>query len=778
MAPPDRLELLLGQTALTGIDFVEVDEPQTTLTVHFLVPPTLLTPRATPFAPDPTTLAIRSRAPDADVTEVQVQTAGLVGDVLVVTIVPPVGFANYSLHIESEYVDPYFNDAEFSFKVHCDSELDCRPEPVACDVEPGLDFPVDYMARDFSSLRNALLEFAATRHPEWSNRIEADVGVMLLEAMSALGDEHAFLQDRIAREAYMETATQRRSLRRHARLVDYDVDDGTGATTWLDVSVDAAATGPLALTAGTSVFAIADDRTTIAFEMGMGLRDTTTYWVAADWNVWSPYFWSDDVTCLQRGATSIDVDGDRSVALTPGVGFDAVRLLLRVDPPTPDVPRRRCIVTVGSFEVKSDPLLGRSVTRVHLTEPLPFDLDLSATTIGRNVVPATAGTTHRQVFTIPALGEVSPGVVERVGPNGTTTFLFSLDGSDTSELVRLVQADGHVRAEITLEGAALAWEHRDSFVGSPSAAPDEPVFVLDDGIWRRIVHFDRPGGRIDHYDYAAGAGKTIRFGDGSLGLTPARGTTFTLAYRLGGGTGGNVAAETIRYLTTAIPLVTAITNPMPVVDGRDPESAQTFKQLVPEAFRAVTYRAVRPIDYADALERLDWVQRAGASFRWTGSWVTAFATPDPIKTTVLRPDRRADANRQLDAYRQAGREAFVQAPRYADLDLTVCVCVESTAYRAHVQAAIARVLFGEDGFFSVDRFTFGTPLRRATLEAAIQAVSGVRAVESIQVRRRGWSAWAELGATYTPGMDTVIRVENDVLHPERGTLELVMEGGA
>ncbi|CAN5292861.1 putative baseplate assembly protein [soil metagenome] len=656
--------------------------------------------------------------------------------------------------------------------------LDCRVGTPDCAPDPEVDFPVDYLARDFSSLRGALLELAAQRHPDWSNRVEADMGMMLLEAMSALGDEHAFYQDRIAREAYLETATQRRSLRRHARLVDYEVDDGAGATTWLDVTVDPAAVGTIALARGTAVSAFADDRTTVTFEIGTGLRDTATYWVAADWSSWAPYFWSDDVTCLERGATSIDVVGDRSAALTPGIGIDAVHLLFRVDPPTPDVPQRRCVVTVASFDVKSDPLLGQTVTRIHFAEPLAFDLGLAATTVGRNVVPATAGTTVRQTFTIPALGEIFPGVVERVGPNGTTTFLFSLDGSDTSELVRLVQTDGSVRPEITLEGATLAWDHRDSFVGSPSAAPDEPVFVLDDGMWRRVVHYDRPGGRIDHYDYATGSGKTIRFGDGALGLTPARGTTFTIAYRLGGGAVGNVAAGSIRAVTTTLPFVTAITNPMPVVDGRDPEDAQTFKQLAPEAFRAVTYRAVKPVDYEKAIERLPWVERAGAAFRWTGSWVTAFATPDPRHTTVLSAERRADANRQLDAYRQAGREAYVRAPRYADLDLKISVCAQLSAYRAHVQVAVARVLLGSDGFFSPDRFTFGTPLRRSTLEAAIQAVSGVRAVESIKVRRRGWSDWTELDGLYTPGMDTVIRVENDVLHPERGILELLMEGGA
>ena len=39
---------------------------------------------------------------------------------------------------------------------------------------------------------------------------------MLTEVMSGLGDEFAYTQDRIARETKLETATQRRSVRRMA----------------------------------------------------------------------------------------------------------------------------------------------------------------------------------------------------------------------------------------------------------------------------------------------------------------------------------------------------------------------------------------------------------------------------------------------------------------------------------------------------------------------------------------------------------------------------------
>ena len=43
------------------------------------------------------------------------------------------------------------------------------------------------------------------------------VGMMVLELLAALGDEFAYAQDRLAREATLATATQRRSLRHLAR---------------------------------------------------------------------------------------------------------------------------------------------------------------------------------------------------------------------------------------------------------------------------------------------------------------------------------------------------------------------------------------------------------------------------------------------------------------------------------------------------------------------------------------------------------------------------------
>src|SRR5262249_33281850 len=158
----------------------------------------------------------------------------------------------------SQVLDPYLAQIQFSFKAGCYSDIDCQESPHVCPpeavIDAPVDFPVDYQARDFWSLRTALLDFASQRYPGWADRLEADAAVMLPGVMSALGDELAYYQARSAREASLETATQRRSLRRLARLVDYRIHDGLGATTWIDVTAKAAGTLP----AGTALYALRD----------------------------------------------------------------------------------------------------------------------------------------------------------------------------------------------------------------------------------------------------------------------------------------------------------------------------------------------------------------------------------------------------------------------------------------------------------------------------------------------------------------------------------------
>jgi predicted phage baseplate assembly protein len=395
-----------------------------------------------------------------------------------------------------------------------------------------------------------------------------------------------------------------------------------------------------------------------------------------------------------------------------------------------------------------------------------------------------------------------------VGPNGSTSYLFSLPQSEDKGVVWIRQASGLPRPEVRVCEALpemkvadgeqtweyrneTEWEWRRSFVGLNSSQPNDCHFMLDDGTWRRVKGYRRAGIDVVHKDYASGLGSAMRFGDGEFGRIPDLNRIFLATYRLGNGRPGNVAADTLSEFQKSngtasvfdLHFIESVTNPLPAVDGSDPETVDSVRVNAPEAFRAVTYRAVRPEDYAEAAERLSWVQRAGCAFRWTGSWLSAFVTPDPLGATRLSDGQRKDLADQLDRFRQTGRETYPMDPVYADLDLEITICVTPTAYQGEVKERVMAMLFGAGsengghGFFGPDNFMFGTPLERSRLEAEIQQVPGVAAVGEITISRRGsflQRPFTEF--SYQPGLNEVIRVENNLDLPGHGSVRINVKG--
>ena len=71
---------------------------------------------------------------------------------------------------------------------------------------------VDYTSKDFYSIREDLIARVKARIPDWTGEDAADFGVALIEAFAYLGDLMAYYIDRTANEAFIGTATQRRSV--------------------------------------------------------------------------------------------------------------------------------------------------------------------------------------------------------------------------------------------------------------------------------------------------------------------------------------------------------------------------------------------------------------------------------------------------------------------------------------------------------------------------------------------------------------------------------------
>lgn len=814
MIAPDRLAKLIElgpDMGMTGIDYIVVKENQTEIDVHFHVEPSQAFMEGPGGQLTAGNISIIPTDEGNDSITVPDDGIAWVDHTLRITLPVYGGFGLYRLKLDHPDVDGYFNDLRFTFKVHCDSRFDCRAADDICPVDEIIDAPIDYLARDFWSYRRAILEFASLRYPQWQGHLEADQGVMLAEVMAALGDELAFYQDLVSREATLETATHRRSLRHHARLFDYEIHDGLGASTWLQITVEDNGSGNLPR--GMSVWSESDSGRVTIFQTGRGIASTSAlpalgYPIDAKVNALRSYLWDEDETCLKAGATEIWVEGHvkNSLALyeTLPDGTPSRKTIIRTDPDDPSLPARRFLADLIDVTEEEDTLLGHAISRLTFDEDQPFahDLDLTSLFVCGNIVPATVGKDHDTYFTVGAdpgtlglpddIAEAMMRTVEREGPDSAVTHILSISDSDTDGIVWLGEKPDTAVPEILLDeviwngsefSSQRTWEWRRSLVGQNASRKDDPHFTLEDGMWRAVVSYRNQTEIFTHSDYVGPSGMSVRFGDNQFGLTPAVNSIFRLRYRTGNGSINNLAADALTHLdaATIAPLEITVTNPLPINTGQEPQTTGRIRQSAPEAWKAITYRAVRPEDYAEAAERLSWVQQAGVRVRWTGSWLSNFVTTDPLAANHLSPERRIELADWLDRFRLSGRDVRVSDPEYANIDLDIRVCVEEDMEGVHIRKRILKSLTGDretSGFFSPDNFTFGTPLNRSLLEAAIQGVTGVKAVKAILIRRPGVFDWKELENSYLPiRAQELIRMENDPNNPDRGSLKVKVVGG-
>ncbi len=217
---------------------------------------------------------------------------------------PPVGF------------DPLLSSLTFSFKVQCESDFDCSTS-TPCPTSPSTVPQLDYLAKDYASFRRLMLDRMSVLLPNWRSRNAADLGITLVELLAYVGDHLSYQQDAIATEAYLGTARRRTSLRRHARLMDYQVHEGCNARAWVQVFVNDDA---VELPRGTALLthtANIDDRIApdsddwldalaAGAEVFECVDDNLLYQVHEELDF---YTWGERECCLPKGTMSATLNG-------------------------------------------------------------------------------------------------------------------------------------------------------------------------------------------------------------------------------------------------------------------------------------------------------------------------------------------------------------------------------------------------------------------------------------------------------------------------------------
>jgi hypothetical protein len=801
-----RRQLLLAPGAvLNGIDYIEVGPRRTRLFVHFL---NTVAVRGSLSGSRPVTITGGEIVTSIAVSPIDETTSWSADSqgrpVLALTVTGPGDSSAYQLAISASRLDPFLAQAPFRFTAGSPTGTDCAA-PAPGGPEPAQEqVPIDYLAKDFASFRQALSEFSTQRYPAWVERSEADLGVMLMEVLAAMADELSYYQDRVLAESTLQTATQRLSAVRHARLVDYEPAPATAATAFLQLEVNSTATSlgwPIDMSAPVLVSALGADGATVDFEIedpaaGLAGGDSSPppAWATVDtrWNRASlgrPYYWDDSQRRLPAGSTDIYIVG-HGLGLYPGQQLLLDTLAAgSADPPV------RELVTVSAPEETFDPLLGDPpptlLTHVFLQAPTTDDHDLSTTTVAGNIVPAVQGQRRIEGFEIPDPTKPPPGpVVVRVAANSTPQdprpdYRYCLASGPLAWLAT-AEPDASLPAvpEITLSSAALAggstspWAFQHWLLDAGSA---DQVFTLTPEQYSPVL----TSNGTTWFDYDGDGGTTIRFGAGTFGMSPRPGTQFSVLYRVGGGSAGNVPADAITNIAPGQPqgpMIKSCTNPFPATGGADAETMAQIRSRAPQKFSAELLRAVLAGDFQAAAQSLPWVQQAATSFRWTGSWLTVVTRADPAGAEAPTAAELRSLAELLNEERLAGHESYVLPPGYLSIDLRITVSARPEYYRGQVAASVLACLQpgtlpgGATGFFDHSRWSFGQPLESSALLAAIQSCSGVDGVDQILYRRHGGQPhWMPLPQRLGLGAGEILRVDNDPDRPEAGSLRVRVE---
>jgi len=816
-----------GNPILNGIDYLEVVSPdEKTLALHFIHP---LPGQPGGFPAGPA-LGDTNLRLDGGVRlqGISLKIAAVSDRVLTLTASDRGDYSPYVLSLVSgeedadppDGFDPQLASVAFTFKIDCPSDFDCAPQedcPPVLQPAP----PIDYLAKDYASFRRLMLDRLASILPDWQERHAADLQVALVEAVAYAGDMLSYYQDAVATEAYLGTARQRISLRRHARLLDYAMHDGCNARAWvvLDVAATTAADG-WTVPAGTPLLTrgLATASTVDPSDYGqvLQLEAPTVFESLHDLTLRSAhdcidfYTWGDEDCCLPRGATRATLDNSHGLSLQAGdvLVFEEVispETGLQVDAD----PAHRWAVRLTSVSTQDkkknplvDPLTATPIAEIAWDpqDALPFPLCLSARidlgsgpetrfqlSVARgNVLLADHGQTvpAEAVGTIgvDSAGRLAQPVLQAgpVSQQGHARDRFGnpvldqqgqpvlFDPSAPALSAFQWQMGDVLPAAVLIENGDTTrpWRPRRDLLASSRFEADFVVEVDNDG--------------LSH----------LRFGDGFHGELPRPDSFFTATYRVGNGAAGNVGAGALCRIVLPVAGVRQVRNPLPAAGGVEPEAMEQVRQYAPQAFRTQE-RAVTVDDYAAAAERHPEVQKAAASLRWTGSWYTVFVAVDRLGGAAVDAPFKAEMLQFLERFRMAGEDLEIDSPLFVPLDVEWTVCVLPGYYRSQVKQELLNVFSdrlmpdGRPGFFHPDNFTFGQPVYLSRMIARAMQVPGVQWVDAEDAtgkpnrfRRWGQPAQGEFaaGAIRMQRLE-IARLDNDPSLPENGKLDFFMEGG-
>ena len=799
---------------LNGLDYVTVSEDPPTLTVYLLdkVQTDLAYELRKPNAKKRALIQGGRRIRDVVVDELILETPQSENedDRLVLHVNKFGDFSTYTLRLveldETDHptnqpmagLDAPYAQLLFSFKEECPSDLDCKT-PQVCPPPERILPESNYLAKDYASFRRLILDRLAQIMPDWQERHVPDLGITLVELLAYVGDQLSYYQDAVATEAYLDTARQRISMRRHVRLVDYPMHEGCNARTWVHIKIEPEQDYELDVknayfitlpqTAPESGLVLNHEELkldlTLRYEVFEPmLPQSTMFIIRHAHNVIRFYSWGDSECCLPRGATSATLwdmwvpvasssePPKRALQLQVGdfLIFEEVRGP-RTGATADANPGHRHVVRLTMVELGEDPVYRQQVTHNNQTlewptpvveiawdreDALPFPLCISAIGSAPECELLTEISVAYGNVLLVDHGRLEEEDLGRVQINTETLECVCEGKPEDAVLAAETFTRQLKRGPLTFSQALPAGLPAKKLLQQePGLATPQIVLdcscVVPGGVeqtqWLPQSDLLRSESEDNHFvvEMDNNALAHLRFGDGQSGRKPEVGEHFHAIYRYGNGVSGNIGAESLTHLVlrgideTGVKLTPR--NPLPAAGGVEPEPLSEVKLFAPTAFRNRLERAITPEDYARLAERNPRVQRASATLRWTGSWYEMLVAIDPFGTVTDETAERAllaEIKIYLERFRRMGHDLVVARAQYVPLDIRMEISVLPGHLRGHVKAELLKVFSSQvlaDGTLGFFHRDNFTFGEGVRLSNIYAAAQAVPGVESINITK-------------------------------------------
>jgi predicted phage baseplate assembly protein len=268
--------------------------------------------------------------------------------------------------------------------------------------------------------------------------------------------------------------------------------------------------------------------------------------------------------------------------------------------------------------------------------------------------------------------------------------------------------------------------------------------------WTEVDHFYDSGPNDRHYTLDHLYGR-LEFGDARQGKALGLNWLVTaLSYQTGGGDSGNVDANTVTQLVSAVGGIQQVTNPIPATGGANGETLAHFAQRAPKSLLH-RGRAVLPADY----EVMAQEKSAAAafclpcidpSFRSAPGWITLLILPD---TTDPRPDPGLGFCNEVAQYILARCPADVHAavrlnvtrPVYTPVDVLATIVAtdpsQTGALELNAAELLQTFLHPLQGGSDSAGWAPGQDVFLSDVAIALKSADGLAYIEQLAISKNG-----------------------------------------